>query len=129
MHRRSEDILGEPDLGLPNHTLIMKLDSELVERSGTQRHRWASIIVYLKPIFCRSTILNALQIRHRRLNIAHAEPKAPSVTQNTPLFPLPQPETYQATGIWSSSSTSILPKPRLRRAQQKLHGASRSRTS
>ena len=71
----------------------------------------------------RSTIFTALQIPPPSSNISHAETEAPSVTPNTPLS-ISRPEAYQASSIWSSFSTSILPKPEHRRAQQILHGAS-----
>ena len=125
MHGRSEDILGEPDQMLLNHTLIMKLDSKLVEQSGTQRHHWASINRILKADFFQINHPQrfADQISSSRYRARLAQ-SALCHSEHATIAP-PQPETDQPTSIWSSSSTSILPKPRLRRAQQILPGASR----
>ena len=51
--RQIRGYTGEPDQRLPDHTLIMKLESELVEQSGTQRRHQASTNCILKADYAQ----------------------------------------------------------------------------
>ena len=83
--RQVRGYIGDPDLNFPDRRLVMKLDSELVEQSGTQRCHRPSTNCILKADY--------VQINHRHRfadpitssDISHAETKAPSVAPNTPL--------------------------------------------
>ena len=87
-----------------------KHDSELVERSGTQRYHRASTNFIHKADSSQINHHHRLE-DHTSSSRYRAGQAEGALHQPEPATILPMPKVFQASSIWSSPSISVLPSP------------------